>query len=112
MLCPASMGGALNRSRRTLVVGGACAFALTVSQLGRSARSAARAGFTTMEAEMAGRIGVSAVDTGSGARLSHRGGERFAMCSTFKWMLAAAVLARHDQAGGILGHHLSFGTRD
>lgn len=61
---------------------------------------------------MAGRIGVSAVDTGSGARLSHRGGERFAMCSTFKWMLAAAVLARHDQDGRILGQQLSFGAQD
>jgi beta-lactamase class A len=32
-----------------------------------------------MEKDLGGRIGVSALDTGSGVRLSHRGGERFAM---------------------------------
>jgi len=36
----------------------------------------------------------------------------FAMCSTFKWMLAAAVLAQHDHGGKILGQHLSYGPKD
>ncbi|MBX3191818.1 MAG: class A beta-lactamase [Labilithrix sp.] len=47
-----------------------------------------------IEARVGGRVGVFAVDTGSERRLAHRADERFAMCSTFKWALAAAVLAR------------------
>ncbi|ALK33399.1 class A beta-lactamase [Burkholderia plantarii] len=41
-----------------------------------------------------GRIGVAALDTGSGARLLHRADERFAFCSTFKTILVSAVLTR------------------
>jgi beta-lactamase class A len=46
--------------------------------------------------EAGGRLGVSVLDTGSGKRLRHRAGERFAMCSTFKFLLATAVLKRID----------------
>ena len=46
---------------------------------------------------MGGRVGVFAIDTGSGEQLAHRADERFAMCSTFKWVLVAAVLARADR---------------
>jgi beta-lactamase class A len=45
-----------------------------------------------IEAKIGGRVGVFAIDTGSGKILSHRPDERFAMCSTFKWVLMAAVL--------------------
>ena len=38
-----------------------------------------------------------AIDTGSGEQLAHRPDERFALCSTFKWVLVAAVLARVDR---------------
>lgn len=46
-----------------------------------------------------GRLGLAAYDTGSGARISYRADERFAMASTFKWLLAAAALERlpHDR---------------
>lgn len=47
-----------------------------------------------IEARLGGRVGVLAVNLGSGASLAHRSWERFALCSTFKWLLAAAVLAR------------------
>ncbi|CAN5751556.1 class A beta-lactamase [soil metagenome] len=47
-----------------------------------------------LEARLGGRVGVMAVNLGSGASLAHRSWERFAMCSTFKWLLAAAALAR------------------
>lgn len=45
-----------------------------------------------IESRVGGRVGVFAVDTGTGRTLAHREDERFAMCSTFKWVLAAAVL--------------------
>jgi beta-lactamase class A len=47
-----------------------------------------------LERRFGGRIGVHALDTGNGATLSHRGGERFLMASTAKLPLTAAVLHR------------------
>jgi beta-lactamase class A len=53
-------------------------------------------GFAALERSGA-RIGVAALDTGSGRRLAWRADERFLMCSTFKLSLAAATLARADR---------------
>jgi beta-lactamase class A len=107
-----SMGSALNWPRRTFILRGACGLAFAAGQARRSAHSDTRLRLDDMESDLGGRIGVAAIDTGSGARLAHRGDERFAMCSTFKWMLAAAVLAQQDHGGNILGQHLSYGPKD
>lgn len=48
----------------------------------------------TLERRFGGRIGVHALDTGTGATVSHRGEERFLMASTAKLPLVAAVLDR------------------
>jgi beta-lactamase class A len=47
-----------------------------------------------LEQASGGRLGVAALNTADGRELAHRGDERFPFCSTFKMMLAAAVLAR------------------
>ena len=49
-----------------------------------------------IEAGLGGRLGVAVLDTGSGLRAGHRADERFPLCSTFKFLAAAAVLARVD----------------
>ncbi len=49
-----------------------------------------------MEARTGGRIGVAAIDTGDGMSLLYRADERFAMASSFKWLLAACILAGID----------------
>lgn len=49
-----------------------------------------------LEERSGGRIGVYSLDTESGQSLSWRADERFAMASTFKPLLVAAVLARVD----------------
>jgi beta-lactamase class A len=51
-----------------------------------------------LERQTGGRIGLAACSTASGARIAHRADERFAMCSTFKLLLAAAILAEVDAA--------------
>jgi beta-lactamase class A len=51
----------------------------------------------TLENREGGRLGVAVLDTGTGKRLEHREGELFAMCSTFKFIAAAAILQRVDQ---------------
>ena len=52
--------------------------------------------FAAMERQLGIRIGVAALDTGSGNSIFYRESERFLMCSTFKLMLVAAILARVD----------------
>src|SRR5436190_23848188 len=51
-------------------------------------------GILSVEERTGARIGVAALDTGSGKRLDYRSEERFPMCSTFKYLAAAAVLKR------------------
>ncbi|MDB4995938.1 MAG: Beta-lactamase, partial [Myxococcaceae bacterium] len=65
-----------------------------------------------IEARIGGRVGVFALDTGTGRQLAHRPDERFAMCSTFKWALAAAVLARIDRGELSLEDHVPYGPTD
>jgi beta-lactamase class A len=55
------------------------------------------AAIAALEGESGGRLGVALTDTGSGAHFGWRGAERFAMCSTFKFLLAAATLNRADR---------------
>jgi len=50
-----------------------------------------------LEKDCSGRLGVAILDTGSNELGGHRIDERFAMCSTFKMLLAAAVLQRADR---------------
>jgi beta-lactamase class A len=50
-----------------------------------------------LEGRSGGRLGVAVLDTGSRRHFSHRGDERFPLCSTFKFLLAAEVLARADR---------------
>lgn len=45
-----------------------------------------------LEEGLDGQLGVYAIDTGSGKEIAHRADEAFPMCSTFKAVLAAALL--------------------
>jgi beta-lactamase class A len=47
-----------------------------------------------LERRFDARLGVYALDTGTGRELAYRADERFAMCSVFKALAAAAVLRR------------------
>jgi len=57
----------------------------------------ANAALAALEARVGGRLGVLVLDTASGRMIGHRYDEAFAMCSTFKLALAAAVLQQADQ---------------
>ncbi len=48
--------------------------------------------FAAIEQRIGGRVGVAALNTATGDWLGRRIQERFAMCSTFKWLLAAQML--------------------
>lgn len=57
---------------------------------------AIKADIEALERARGGRLGVALLDLDSGDRLGWRADERFAMCSTFKFLLAAHILARVD----------------
>jgi beta-lactamase class A len=68
--------------------------------------------FARLERESGGRLGVAAVDTLTGAQAGHRADERFPMCSTFKLLAAAAVLARVDAGQERLDRLVKFDASD
>ena len=65
-----------------------------------------------IEQRVGGRLGVVAVDIGKGKRLAYRATERFPMCSTFKWLLAAQVLSRADRGEEQLERYVPYGPGD
>jgi len=54
--------------------------------------------FAALERRYDARLGVAAIDTGSGRTIAHRAGERFAFASTVKVFIAAAVLDASSDA--------------
>ena len=66
------------------------------------------ASFAALERGVGGRLGVAALDTAGGTRVSYRADERFPMCSTFKLPLVAAVLQRVDAGQEQLGRHVTY----
>jgi beta-lactamase class A len=65
-----------------------------------------------IEKESGGRLGVAVLDTRSQASAAHRAEERFPMCSTFKLLAAAGVLARVDAGKERLDRRIRFESRD
>jgi beta-lactamase class A len=59
-----------------------------------------------------GRLGVYALDTGSGAEIRHRADERFALCSTFKVLAAASVLRLDTSTPGLLARRIHYRQSD
>ncbi|CAM3895675.1 class A beta-lactamase [Roseateles saccharophilus] len=72
--------------RRPLLLAG-----LALAPLPGFSAAAAGPDFAALERRVQGRLGLFAIDTGSGRTLAHRADERFATCSTFKILLAARV---------------------
>ncbi len=64
--------------------------------------------FARLEAQSGGRLGIVVLDTATGKQLGHRANERFPMCSTFKVLACAAVLARADAGHDDLDRRVRF----
>lgn len=88
--------------RQYLLAAGAALFCPSGLLLAATTPASAHAQLSALEQHAGGRLGVSAWRTDGGARIAHRADERFPMCSTFKAMLAAAVLARSASEPGLL----------
>lgn len=97
--------------RRRHFLGLALAF-LPGTVASATASRSASAAIRSIESKTGGRLGVHAIDMTSGATVSYRSGERFAMCSTFKMLAVAAVLARVDRGETSLAMEVHFGKSD
>ncbi len=71
-----------------------------------------RAALADIERRNGGRLGEAALDTATGRRVGHRMGERFPLCSTFKFLAAAFVLARVDRGEERLDRRIVFADKD
>ena len=113
MLYAASMNRVALPFRRKLL-----GLALGLPVFGACAPSAVKPGteveqLAVLEARSGGRLGVCLIDGASGEnRLLYRAGERFPMCSTFKLMLAGAVLAKAVREPGLLESSLPIAATD
>lgn len=103
------MTSTLQPTRRALL---AALAAAAVAPLEARRQDAAEAALAAAEKAVGGRLGVGILDTGSGRIVGQRLDERFAMCSTFKWVLAAAVLGRVDRGELTLDQRVPFGAAD
>jgi beta-lactamase class A len=65
-----------------------------------------------IELASGGRLGVAVLDTATRIRTLHRGDERFPMCSTFKLLACAAVLAKVDAGKQRLDQRITFQKTD
>ena len=65
-----------------------------------------------LERRNGGRLGVAMFDTAGGRRVAYRGDERFPMCSTFKFLAAALMLARVDRGEESLDRRIVFAASD
>jgi beta-lactamase class A len=100
-------------SRRDFTIGTCAALAAAGFAGDASAsREALSGALARIEAQSGGRLGVAALDTSNGSRAGHRMDERFAMCSTFKLLAGAAVLARVDAGKERLDRRVAYAKSD
>ena len=62
-----------------------------------------------LERRHGGRLGVAILDSAGASVIAHRGDERFALCSTFKFLAATFVLARVDRKHESLTRRIVYG---
>jgi beta-lactamase class A len=98
-------------TRRDFLIAVASALA-TIPVLSAASSEGEPPSIADIEARVGGRVGVFAVDTGSSKVLAHRPDERFAMCSTFKWVLAATVLEQVERNLLSLEQRILYGRAD
>jgi beta-lactamase class A len=97
-------------SRRSLIVARAGAALASIGSA--HAKTGAPDDLAALEAERGGRLGVSVLDTGTQRRLDYRADERFAMCSTHKFLTVAAILEQVDKGAMSLDRKVAFTRTD
>jgi beta-lactamase class A len=97
--------------RRTFLFAAASlplSFALPCRASEPQAAALAKAELEKLETGFGGRIGLFALNTVNGTQLVHRADERFPFCSTFKVMVASAILTRSVEVPGLLQQRIRY----
>ena len=104
----------LSWTRRRLLIAGSGVIALAAVPAARAGQATTTGSRSLEELERSagGRLGVAALDTGSGQTISHRGDERFGFCSTFKLLLAAVVLREAERGALKLDTRVHYSAAD
>ena len=104
------MTESLNHTRRHLLLAGGALLLPSPLLFAAPATgiAAAQTQLAALEQAAGGRLGVAAWRQGSELRVAFRADERFPLCSTFKAMLAAAVLARSAGEPGLLEQRVRY----
>src|ERR1044072_712790 len=98
-------------TRRSALLGMA-SLSMARGSVGSRCHTLTNSRIKNIEQSSGGRRGVAPTDTASGKRLPYRADERFAMCSTFKFLAAAAVLERVDRGQEKLDQWITYGDSD
>nr|WP_309740189.1 serine hydrolase [Chamaesiphon sp. OTE_20_metabat_361] len=77
-----------------------------------NATVSAQAQFVKLEQTLAVRLGVCAINTANSNQLSYHADEYFPMCSTFKVILASAILKRSTQIDGLMYQRIKYPQSD
>ncbi|WP_406193292.1 class A beta-lactamase [Kitasatospora sp. NBC_01560] len=114
----AGTGPAAGLSRRSVLAAGAGAV-LAGGLLGEGRARAAEPGgaevadrLAELEREHAARLGVFGRNTATGRTVLYRADERFALCSVFKPLAAAALLRDFDRDGEFLAKRIHYTAKD
>lgn len=100
-------------ARRTLLLSlAALPLARLANAASNDAKAAAQTRLAQLEASAGGRLGLAALDTADGRRLNYRADERFPLCSTFKLVLVAAVLARAAKQPALMERRIRYSARE
>jgi beta-lactamase class A len=75
-------------------------------------KATAKEKLDALEKDFGGRLGVFALNTMNGTKLSHRARERFAVCSTFKVIATSAILTRSAKEPGLLDQPVVYQKAD
>ncbi len=103
----------LPRRSFMLVTASACTSACGLFDVPTSGPSAnVQQEIARVEGRIGGRMGVYAAAFGESSAVEYRADERFALCSTFKWVLVAQVLAHVDRGALRLDQRLPLAQAD
>jgi beta-lactamase class A len=104
-------------ARRGFLVGGAAlataaAFPSLAAPVAEYGGLRLRDAVAALERRSGGRLGVAVVETERWRRFAWRGDERFPLCSTFKFLLVAAMLGRADLGADSLDRRIRIRPAD
>ena len=98
-------------TRRAFIIASSVS-ALSVAANTNAKQSDVAKQVAALEQHIGGRIGFAAFDPATRTHFDYRGDERFAMCSTFKWLLAAHVLSKIQQGTLTLAQRIAYSEHD